>query len=66
MTLTNAELDEMADLVHDLEILLEELPMILFLLKVGLHQGQARLRTEEAAASLIREVEALDIALEAS
>lgn len=61
MVLTTAELNEMEDLVHDLEILHEALPMYIFMMKIGLHQGRAQLRTEEDVTAMLAEVALLDV-----
>lgn len=61
MTLTHLELDEMEAYIKILEGALGELPTLIFLMKIGLHQGRARLRTREVVGPHIDPVDVPDV-----
>lgn len=57
MVTTTSELEEMEDLVEVLEGAYEELPTLIFILKLSLHQARAQLRNGEPPVHALAEVE---------
>ncbi len=47
MNMTTSELDEMEEMVEVLEGALEELPTLIFILRLSLHQARTQLQTAE-------------------
>lgn len=59
MSMTTSELDEMEEMVTVLEGALKELPTLIFILRLSLHQARVQIRTAESAVpTMLAEVEA--------
>ncbi len=58
MNMTTSELDEMEEMVEVLEGALEELPTLIFILRLSLCQARVQIRTVESAVpAMLAEVE---------